>query len=364
MKKIDVIVGARPNFMKVAALFAILDGFPSLKLRLIHTGQHYDEAMSGVFLKELGLPKPVCNLGVGSGSHATQTAQVMIGYEQWVNENRPDVCLVVGDVNSTVACALVAAKMQIVVAHVEAGLRSFDRTMPEELNRIVTDSLSDLLFVNEPSGVKNLMKEGVESSKVHLVGNVMIDTLLSQLEDAKKQAKYVEFGLESRQYAFVTFHRPSNVDNSIILLEIVDQLLWLSNVMPILFSVHPRTRRQLQNNKLYEVLEASSNIHLAEPLSYTDALSMTANAKVVVTDSGGLQEETSVLKVPCLTLRDNTERPITIDEGTNTLIASDWILFRKKIEEIEEGVYLKGVSNIQLWDGLAAKRILIVLDGI
>jgi len=209
MKTIDVIVGARPNFMKVAALFAIASEFTSLKLRLIHTGQHYDEAMSGVFLKELGLPKPACNLGVGSGSHATQTAQVMIGYEQWVSENRPDVCLVVGDVNSTIACALVAAKMQIVVAHEEAGLRSFDRTMPEELNRIVTDSLSDLLFVNEPSGVKNLMKEGVASSKVHLVGNVMIDTLLSQVEDAKKQGKYVEFGLESRQYTFVTFHRPS-----------------------------------------------------------------------------------------------------------------------------------------------------------
>jgi len=362
--QIDVIAGARPNFMKVAALFSIASEFPSLKLRLIHTGQHYDEAMSGVFLKELGLPKPVCNLGVGSSTHATQTAQVMIGYEQWVNENRPDVCLVVGDVNSTVACALVAAKMQILVAHVEAGLRSFDRTMPEELNRIVTDSLSDLLFVNEPSGVKNLMKEGVESSKVHLVGNVMIDTLLSQLEQAKKQVKYVEFGLESRQYAFVTFHRPSNVDNSTILLEIVNQLLWLTSVIPIVFPVHPRTKHELQNAGLYEVLDASPNIHLTGPLSYTDALSMTANARVVITDSGGLQEETSVLKVPCLTLRDNTERPITIDEGSNTLIAGDWALFRKKIEEIEKGIYLRGVSNIQLWDGVAAKRILTILDAI
>lgn len=362
--QIDVIAGARPNFMKVAAFFAIADEFPSLKLRLIHTGQHYDEAMSGVFLKELGLPKPVCNLGVGSSSHATQTAQVMMGYERWVTENRPDVCLVVGDVNSTVACALVAAKMQIMVAHVEAGLRSFDRTMPEELNRIVTDSLGDLLFVNEPSGVKNLIKEGVESSKVHLVGNVMIDTLLSQLVKAKKKAKYVEFGLESRQYAFVTFHRPSNVDNSTILLEIVNQLLWLSSVMPIVFSVHPRTRNQLQHNDLWELLEASLHIYLTEPLSYTDALSMTASAKVVITDSGGLQEETTVIQVPCLTLRDNTERPITIDEGTNTLIAGDWALFRKKIEEIEEGIYLSGTSDIQLWDGAAAKRILTVLEAI
>ena len=361
---IDVIVGARPNFMKVAALFSIADEFPSLTLRLIHTGQHYDEAMSGVFLKELGLPKPVFNLGVGSSSHATQTAQIMIGYEEWVSKNRPDVCLVVGDVNSTVACALVAAKMQILVAHVEAGLRSFDRTMPEELNRIVTDSLSDLLFVNEPSGVKNLMKEGVKSSKVHLVGNVMIDTLFSQLVKAKKKTKYVELGLESGQYAFVTFHRPSNVDNSEIFLEIVNQLLWLSNVMPVVFSVHPRTKNQLQNTGLYEVLETSQSIHLTGPLSYTDALSMTANAKVVITDSGGLQEETSVLYVPCLTLRDNTERPITIEEGTNTLIASDWALFRKKIEEIEEGIYLSETSDIQLWDGAAAKRILTVLEAI
>lgn len=363
-KSIDIIVGARPNFMKVAALFAIADEFPSIELRLIHTGQHYDEAMSGVFLKELGLPEPVCNLGVGSSSHATQTAQIMIGYEQWVNKSRPEVCLVVGDVNSSIACALVAAKMQILVAHVEAGLRSFDRTMPEELNRIVTDSLSDFLFVNEPSGIENLINEGVVQSKVHLVGNVMIDTLFRQLTEAKNRDKHLVLGLEPKGYAFVTLHRPSNVDDYEVLSGIVDQLIWLSNYMPVVFSVHPRTKKQLQSANLYEKLQGLQGIHLKEPLSYMDALSIMVSAKVVITDSGGLQEETSALQIPCLTLRDNTERPITIDEGTNTLIAGNWALFRKKVEEIEGGIYVKNKSKIQLWDGAAAKRILAVLETI
>jgi len=363
-KTIDIIVGARPNFMKVAALFAVADDYPSLELRLIHTGQHYDEAMSDVFFKELGLPEPVCNLGVGSNSHAVQTADIMVGYEKWVCGNKPDICLVVGDVNSTVACALVAAKRQIFVAHVEAGLRSFDRTMPEELNRVITDSISDVLFVNEPSGVDNLLREGNSTDKIHLVGNVMIDTLKHQRVGASKRQKYKDFGLDGRGYAFVTFHRPSNVDDNDVLKGIINQLTWLSNVMPVVFSVHPRTKKALQKTRLYEELEGVPEIYLTGPLSYVDALSMMANAKVVITDSGGLQEETSALHVPCLTLRDNTERPITIGEGTNTLISGDWVLFREKIEEVDKGIYLKGRRDIQLWDGLAAKRILNVLETI
>lgn len=362
-KCVDVIVGARPNFMKVAALFAVADLFPFLELRLIHTGQHYDEAMSDVFFRELGLPEPVCHFNVGSKSHAVQTAEIMVAYDEWLNVNVTDICLVVGDVNSTVACALVAAKRQISVAHVEAGLRSFDRNMPEELNRIVTDSISELMFVNEPSGVENLANEGVDSSKVFLVGNVMIDTLLRQLHAAKKKAKYVDFDLVAKQYAFVTLHRPSNVDDSVTLEEIVKQIIWLSNMMPVVFAIHPRTEKKLNKIESFARMATMPSIHLTEPLSYIDALSLTANAKVVVTDSGGLQEETSVLNIPCLTLRGNTERPITIDEGTNVLIANDWNLFRGTIIEIIDGSFLNTEPQIPLWDGLAANRILEVLSG-
>jgi len=363
-KIIDIIVGARPNFMKVAALFAVAENFPSLELRLIHTGQHYDVEMSGVFFSELGLPAPVKHFGVGSKSHAIQTAEIMLAYEEWTDKQRPDICLVVGDVNSTVACALVASKKKILIVHVESGLRSFDRSMPEELNRIITDNLSDVLFVNEPSGVDNLIREGNSPDKVHLVGNVMIDTLLAQRVKAKKRKKYLEFGLEHKEYAFVTLHRPSNVDDNTELAKIVDQLLWLSDIMPVIFSLHPRTKKQLHKMKLYSLLEVVESIRLIGPLSYIDALSITDNAKVVITDSGGLQEETSVLGVPCLTLRNNTERPITITKGTNTLIKSDWGLFRRLISKIEEDEYLKDSVEIPFWDGQTGSRILKFLENI
>lgn len=361
-KTIDVIVGARPNFMKVAALFAVADQFPSLELRLIHTGQHYDAAMSDVFFSELGLPEPACHFDVGSKSHAVQTAEIMIAYDDWLNENPTDICLVVGDVNSTVACALVAAKRQIPVAHVEAGLRSFDRTMPEELNRIITDSLSNLMFANEPSAVDNLNQEGAISNNVYLVGNVMIDTLLRQLPVAKKRKKYLEFGFESGEYVFVTLHRPSNVDVQSTLEEIVSQLIWVSEREKVLFSVHPRTKKQLINTRLYSNLKALSNFQIVPPLPYIDALSLTSNAKVVITDSGGIQEETSILNVPCLTLRNNTERPITVDKGTNTLIGSNWTLFRELFGQIQKGSYPKKQSVIPFWDGNTGYRILEILE--
>ncbi len=361
-KIIDIVAGARPNFMKVAALFAVADKFPSLTLRLVHTGQHYDEAMSDVFFRDLGLPKPECHLGVGSDTHAAQTAQIMTGYEGWVNENRPDICLVVGDVNSTLACSLVAAKMGIPVAHVEAGLRSFDRTMPEEVNRVVTDSISELMFVTEPSGLLNLAREGRPSSAIHLVGHVMIDTLLRKVPEAKTRSFYSTFGLSAGEYAFVTLHRPANVDDPKVLAEIVAQIDWLAHNIPVVFALHPRTKKQLQQAGLYKTLQSTPAIQLTEPLSYLDALSLTMNAKVVVTDSGGLQEETSALSVPCLTLRDTTERPITITEGTNTLISGDWDLFRTAIARINDNCYLQEGSAIPLWDGKAGERILRILE--
>lgn len=361
-KIIDIIAGARPNFMKVAALFAVAPKFPSLDLRLVHTGQHYDKAMSDVFFHDLGLPEPACHLGVGSGSHTMQTAEIMKGYEAWINDNHPDICLVVGDVNSTLACTLVAAKSGIPVAHVEAGLRSLDRTMPEEINRVVTDSISDFMFVTEPSGLVHLACEGRAPSSIHLVGNVMIDTLLQKLPEAKARVFYETFDFKAGEYAFVTLHRPSNVDNHNVLSEIVAQIIGLSNSIPVIFALHPRTEKQLQQAGLYAKLQTSSTIRLTEPLSYLDALSLTTNAKVVVTDSGGLQEETSALGVPCLTLRDSTERPITITEGTNTLIAGDWEKFRKCIALIKDDRYRQGVSGIPLWDGKAGERILRVLE--
>lgn len=359
---IDVIAGARPNFMKVAALFAVSSQFPKLNLRLIHTGQHYDANMSDVFFQELDLPEPVAHLGVGSDSHARQTSKIMEGYEAWVNENRPDVCLVVGDVNSTVACALVAAKAGVLVAHVEAGLRSFDRRMPEEINRMVTDSISDLLFVTEQSGVINLAHEGHPASAIHLVGHVMIDTLLRMKPKAATLQSARQWGLQPASYAYLTLHRPSNVDNPQILAEICQQVEWLAAQLPIIFPLHPRTKAKLEAAKLYTRLSQIPSLKLVEPLSYLDSLSMMMDAKVVITDSGGLQEESTALGVPCLTLRENTERPITVHEGTNRLIAHDWELLRQSLTEILTDTYARPLSPIPYWDGLAGMRILTILN--
>lgn len=362
ISKIDVVAGARPNFVKVAALFAVTQEFPGLELRLIHTGQHYDYSMSGIFWDELGLPEPVSHLGVGSGSHASQTAGIMVGYESCVRADRPDLCLVVGDVNSTIACALVAAKEGILVAHVEAGLRSFDRTMPEEINRVLTDSISDLMFVSEPSGMANLEREGRPTTGIHLVGNTMIDTLIRMRPRIEQLHAYRTFGLGAGEYAYLTLHRPANVDDPEMLDQICEQLIWLAGKMPVLFPAHPRTSKQLEETGLRDRLARCKDLHLIEPVSYLESLSLTMHARLVVTDSGGVQEETTALKIPCLTLRENTERPITIEAGTNTIIGRDWELFRDTVELVRDGQYKQGSDMIPYWDGQAGRRVLAVLQ--
>lgn len=358
---IDVIAGARPNFMKVAALFAVADRYPALTLRLIHTGQHYDANMSDVFFQELELPEPDQHLGVGSGSHATQTAAIMTGYEQWINAHRPDITVVVGDVNSTVACALVASKAGIRVAHIEAGLRSFDRSMPEEINRMVTDSISDLMFVTEPSGVINLAREGHSAESIHLVGHVMIDTLFRMKPKAMKLSAFETFGVQPNKYAYLTLHRPSNVDDAAHLNEICEQIMWLAGQTKIVFPIHPRTKARLEAAGWYARLQQIETLRIVEPLGYLTSLSVMLTAALVVTDSGGLQEESSALGIPCLTLRDNTERPITITEGTNTLIAGNWALFRTCVESVLAGKRHAEESPIPYWDGKAGVRIMNML---
>lgn len=359
---IDVIAGARPNFMKVAALFAVAKEFPQLSLRLIHTGQHYDASMSDIFLEELELPKPTYHLEVGSDSHARQTARIMERYEAWVQQSRPDTCLVVGDVNSTVACALVAAKLGIKIVHVEAGLRSFDRAMPEEINRMVTDSISDLLFVTEPSGVINLAHEGHSEAAIHLVGHVMIDTLLRMKPKAEALQSFRQFDVQAGNYAYLTLHRPSNVDQVEPLSAICEQIRWLAERVPVIFPVHPRTRAQLKAFGLEQSLTDLSAIKLVEPLGYLESQSLLLNAQMTITDSGGIQEEASALGIPCLTLRENTERPITIEQGTNRLIGHNWPLFQASVEEILNGTYQRPISPIPYWDGNAGRRILKILS--
>jgi UDP-N-acetylglucosamine 2-epimerase (non-hydrolysing) len=346
--------------MKAAALFAVAPQFPALEIRLVHTGQHYDALMSDVFFRDLGLPDPVCHLGVGSGSHAVQTARIMEGYEGWVEQQRPDLCMVVGDVNSTVACTLVAAKEHIPIAHVEAGLRSFDRGMPEEVNRVITDAISDLLFVTEQSGIDNLLREGHSTEAIHMVGNVMIDTLLRMLPRVRELDSYLDCGVESGSYAYLTLHRPSNVDDPQHLAEICRQLAWVAEKTPVVFPVHPRTRAKLAS--LHGQVFLPPSLKLVEPFGYLDSLCMTANAKMVITDSGGLQEETSALGVPCLTLRENTERPVTITRGTNTLIAGNWPLFRERVTQINSQKTTRESCRIPCWDGHAAERILRICE--
>ena len=360
MKRFACIVGARPNFMKMAPIlraFEEVDADPVL----IHTGQHYDSKLSDVFFEELGIKRPEVCLNVGSGSHAQQTAKLLTALEDTFTEAQQtgkgfDRVVVVGDVNSTMAATLAAAKLGIPVAHVEAGLRSFDRAMPEEINRIVTDSLSDLLLVSEPNGVANLRAEGHSDDKICLVGNVMIDTLLRQVEVARQQPILSELGVEPQSYAVVTLHRPSNVDSAEVLGSLLDVLIEVSESLPIVFPVHPRTQQRLESFGLLERLQQSERIILQEPLGYNDFLCLTSQAKVVVTDSGGLQEESTALGVPCLTMRENTERPITVQEGTSTLCGSSANLLKKHLQDVLSGTYKNGCCPGN-WDGGAAKRI-------
>ncbi len=313
------VAGARPNFMKVAPLLRELRRRPGVTADLVHTGQHYDERMSELFFDELAIPRPVADLGVGSGSHAVQTAEVMRRFEPVLLERRPDAVIVVGDVNSTLACALVAVKLGVPIAHVEAGLRSFDRSMPEEINRVLTDAVSDWLFVSEPSGVENLRREGVPPHKTFLVGNVMIDTLLACRERAELSPVLEQLGLSSRGYAVLTLHRPASVDDPATFAGLLDAVARIGRELPVVFPVHPRTRKSLGGHES----GGPAGLILTEPFGYLDFMKLVGHARMVLTDSGGIQEETTVLGVPCLTLRTSTERPATIDHGTNQLVGLD-----------------------------------------
>jgi len=360
--KIVNIVGARPNLMKIAPLMAEMRRFPDIEPLLIHTGQHYDSNMSGRFFEELDIPRPDYNLEIGSGSHTWQTAQIMLALEPLLHEIRPDMVVVVGDVNSTMAAALVAAKLHIPLAHVEAGLRSFDRTMPEEINRMVTDSLADFLFTTERSGNENLKREGVPENKIHFVGNVMIDTLLRCRQHIDDQNIADRFGVAPRNYALLTIHRPSNVDVTETLSGILDALADIQKKLPVLFPLHPRTRQRIAEAGLFERARDLANLKLLEPLGYMEFLGLMAQAKLVMTDSGGIQEETTILGIPCLTLRENTERPVTITEGTNELVGSRAERIIAGVQRILYGK-MRNSQHPELWDGHAAERIVNVLLG-
>jgi UDP-N-acetylglucosamine 2-epimerase (non-hydrolysing) len=354
------VVGARPNFMKVAPVLRAARGRAGVTQTLVHTGQHYDAAMSDRFFSDLGLPDPDVNLGVGSGTHAAQTARIMTEFEPVLDRFRPDWVVVYGDVNSTMACTLVASKKSVRVAHVEAGLRSRDRMMPEEINRLVTDQLADLLFTPSRDADQNLRDEGVPEARIRFVGNVMVDTLLSLRARARAVAAPAAHRVSGRPYAFCTFHRPSNVDRPEPLGEILAALDDLAGRMPVLFAIHPRTRQRIAD---FDLGAMARRVTLLDPLSYLDTISLVDQATLVLTDSGGLQEETTVLGVPCLTARPNTERPVTITEGTNRLIPSE----RRGILEAVDEVLLRRESgdfrpvHPEGWDGMAGERIAAIL---
>jgi len=377
-RKVMHIVGARPNFMKVAPLMREMSRYPQkFDQLLLNTGQHYDDEMSKCFFNDLELPEPDVYLGVGSGTHAEQTGKIMIKFEKVCIKEKPDLVIVVGDVNSTIACALVAAKLCIPVAHIEAGLRSFDRTMPEEINRILTDQISDYLFTTCEDANQNLIKEGIPENKIFFVGNAMIDSLLNHMKIANNSVILEKLGLiknnKIKKYGLVTLHRPSNVDNPKILKGILYALNELAREISIIFPSHPRTIKQIKNFKLIEMIDyeasflsynlnkTNQNILVMQPLGYLDFLCLMSNATVVLTDSGGIQEETTVLGIPCLTLRKNTERPITVKEGTNIVVGND----PDKIANTALNLLKNQNSRKKrpkYWDGKAAERIIKVLS--
>jgi UDP-N-acetylglucosamine 2-epimerase (non-hydrolysing) len=354
--RILVVAGARPNFPKVAPLLEALRPLPGVDCPLVHTGQHYDHAMSAAFFADLDLPTPDIFLGVGSGSHAEQTARLVTAFEPVVRERRPDVVVVVGDVNSTLACALVAAKCEVPVAHVEAGLRSFDRSMPEEINRVLTDALADYLFTPSKDADENLRREGAPEGRIFRVGNVMVDTLRRYQGAARRRDVAARFGLGREPYAVCTLHRPSNVDDAATLHDILAALAEIQRECPIVFPVHPRTRKQLDAFGL----QAGGRLQLVEPLGYLDFLGLLMGAALVLTDSGGVQEETTVLGIPCLTLRAVTERPVTITEGTNVVVGADGPRIVAAARKALAGDWSRGLMP-EGWDGHAAERIAAVL---
>ena len=363
MLKVINVVGARPNFMKVAPIVAAMkrraERFHPL---VVHTGQHYDAAMSDSFFRDLELPEPDVHLGVGSASHAAQTAAVMERFEPVVLQEKPDWVLVVGDVNSTLACALVCVKLGIKVAHVEAGLRSRDRTMPEEINRLLTDQIADLLLTPSPDADENLRAEGIPPERIRFVGNVMIDSLLQNLERARASRIRTDLGVDGSAYGVLTLHRPSNVDRPETFGRILSALETITQTLPVIFPVHPRTRKTIAELGLNERVAAMKNLRLIDPLGYLDFLSLYSSARLVLTDSGGIQEETTVLGIPCLTLRENTERPITVELGTNVVVGTDTARIIAAATAAMNGSAKPTARQPPLWDGHASERILDALE--
>jgi UDP-N-acetylglucosamine 2-epimerase (non-hydrolysing) len=355
---IHLVCGARPNFMKIAPLYHALRKERWADPVIVHTGQHYDSNMSDAIFEDLGLPQPHIHLGVGSGSHAEQTDKVMMAYEKVVRDRTPDLVVVVGDVNSTVAATLVATKLGVKVAHLEAGLRSFDRRMPEEINRLATDVLADMLWTPSEDAVENLRKEGIAPEKIHSVGNIMIDSLEMLRAKIESQQTYTTFGLERGRYGVVTLHRPSNVDDPAVLKSVCGLLMDISETIPLVFPVHPRTRAKLDENGLLAQMKACRQLFLPEPLNYVRFMNLVFNCRLVITDSGGIQEETSYLGIPCLTVRENTERPVTLTHGTNRLCKL--VDLKSRTEEIVSS-RTTSHTKIDLWDGRTAERIVALL---
>jgi len=361
------VVGARPNFMKMAPLLRTLQAYPQVNPILIHTGQHYDHNLSDVFFQELGMKRPDIHLEVGSGKHGQQTARVLERFEETLEQGAPgggayDRVVVVGDVNSTMAATIAAVKLGVPVAHVEAGLRSFDRTMPEEINRLLTDAICDMLLVSEPSGLENLRREGRPEECLHLVGNVMIDTLRWLLPKAQARDTLDRLELQPKSYVVVTLHRPSNVDQPETLGPLLEVLCEIAADMPVVFPVHPRTAQRIERFGLADRLAACPGLRQLPPMGYLDFLALTSQARAIVTDSGGLQEESTALEIPCLTARFNTERPITVEQGTSTLVGNDPEKLRGGLRSILQGTYKQGKCP-ELWDGQAAERVATILAG-
>ena len=362
MVKVINVVGARPNFVKIAPIVEAINRRPSLLTSVvIHTGQHYDAAMSDAFFRDLELPEPDRYLGVGSGSHATQTAAIMKSFEPVILEERPDWVIVVGDVNSTLACALVCAKLGIKVAHVEAGLRSRDRTMPEEINRLLTDQIADLLFTPSCDASENLRAEGIPEERIHFVGNVMIDSLFRHLERAATSNIRQTLGIADSDYAVLTLHRPSSVDDYQTLTSIIEALGFISERIPIVFPIHPRSRKTIAEFGLTNRMKEMKGLQMIEPLGYLDFLRLYSGARLVLTDSGGIQEETTALGIPCLTLRDTTERPITVEMGTNAVVGTDPARITSAALSALDSARNGCPPRIPLWDGRAAERIVEIL---